>query len=312
MINMRKKLIILAAFAALTLTSCGNEVPPTSSVKTEPTTVAATTESTTEATTKEEEIKIIGTKKEGKDVYKVQFTNSTGKDITGFTIKMDQDEEYPSNMMAKGDVFGKNEKRELYDDTAGDPDTYSNRDDPNAPLLTTGYTIKVDFSDNTAALLHQFPFGDAKSAALKFDDDVLYIVYKSDATGAEVVTKEAEIMIKDNPDTAYDTDTTPNNNDSTSDNNTNNNATPDNNNNNNSQSYTPQPDNSSQGGGQTIQQTPVTPAPTDPPVVTPAPTEAPANGGDSGCLGGQGLFNDGDSSGGNSDSGCLGDGALFN
>lgn len=312
---MKKKFIFIAVLAAFALTGCGNEVPATSLEKTEPTTVV-TTESATEPTTKtESEVKIIGTKKDGDSVYKVQFINSTGKDITGFTVKPDQDKDYPANMMAKGDVFGKKEIRELYYDTKDIPETNNENTDGNSPVLTTAYTIKVDFSDNTAALLHQFPFEDAKSAILKFEDDVLYIVYKSETSGTEVNTKEAEKMIKETPDTPYDTDTTPNN-DIQSDNNNNSNANDNNNSgsDNNTQSYTPQPDNNSsaQGGGQ-AQQTPVvTPAPTDPPVVTPSPTDPPANDGNSGCLSGGALFNDGDSSGGNSDSGCLGDGALFN
>lgn len=316
------KTIIAALIAAFALTGCGNSVPSTEAPKTEPTTVV-TTEQATEPTTKvAEEVKIIGTKKDGDSVYKVQFVNSTGKDIVGFTVKPDTDKDYPANMMTKGDIFKNKEIRELYYDAKNDPDTDNSDSNSNSPVLTTAYTIKVDFSDNTAAQLHQFPFEDTKSAILKFEDGVLYMIYKSETSGDDVVTKEAEKMIKDNPETSYDTDPTPNNekhSDSNNDNsNDNNNTSGDDNNSSgnsdNTQNYTPQPDNNSgsQGGG-AAQQTPVVSALTDPPVVqvAPTPTEAPA-GGDNGCLGDGALFNDGDSSSGDSNNGCLGDGALFN
>ena len=195
---MNKKLILTSIIMALTLTGCGSAIgsAPTSPTATEPaSTAASTTEaaSTTAAATTEaaEEVKTIGKKADG--AYAPELTNNTGKDIIAFTVKSDDEDDYPENMLEKDDTFKKDEKRVLYY-TA--PDAAANAlPENNTPVLSTAYTVKLTFSDNTTAELHQFPFDTMDKASIDCEDDIVFISYESKVTKEKTSTKESEAMI---------------------------------------------------------------------------------------------------------------------
>lgn len=185
---MKKKLIFtITLMAALALSGCGKTTPSA-----EPeTTTAAATEATTEETT-DAKIKLIGEKTSGSSVFVITIENKTGKDITGFTVKSDSEKEYPDNMLDKDDKFEKNEKRMLYYVPEKTEATTSEDSDA---LISPEYTIKLEFSDKTTAVLHQFPFGDLDECTLKYEDKTAFIEYTSKLSDKEVSTKEAELMI---------------------------------------------------------------------------------------------------------------------
>ena len=195
---MNKKLILTSIIMALTLTGCGSAIgsAPTSPTATEPaSTAASTTEaaSTTAAATTEaaEEVKTIGKKADG--AYAPELTNNTGKDIIAFTVKSDDEDDYPENMLEKDDTFKKDEKRVLY---YAAPDAAANAlPENNTPVLSTAYTVKLTFSDNTTAELHQFPFDTMDKASIDCEDDIVFISYESKVTKEKTSTKESEAMI---------------------------------------------------------------------------------------------------------------------
>ena len=198
---MNKKFILTSMIMALTLTGCGSAIgsAPTSPTATAPATTAATTEAATEAASttaaaEEDDVKIIGVKKSGEGIYSPELINSTGKDIIGFTVKSDDETDFPDNMLAEEETFYQNQKRVLYyeapEDTAALPEN-------NTPVLSPAYTVKLTFSDNTTAEIHQFPFDTMDKASLCMENDVAFITYESKVTGEIVSTKEAEKMIAD-------------------------------------------------------------------------------------------------------------------
>lgn len=201
---MNKKFILASILLTLALTGCGTTAKsvPTSPSATEPATSASTTEAasttaaaeTTEAAVK---TKTIGKEKSGENVYIAEITNKTGKDITGFCVKTDSETAFPGSMLDKEDPFLKDEKRVLYYER---PDVSGNTSLPedNKPVISTAYTIKLTFSDNTTAELHQFPFDTMDKAEINFEDNIVFITYESKVTGEKVSTKDAEDMISDN------------------------------------------------------------------------------------------------------------------
>ena len=187
---MKKFIGTMAFIAALALAGCGKV---TTAANTQPTTTApATKAAATEPTTSEDQMKIIGDKATGDSVYIITLDNKTGRDIKGFTIKADTEEEYPASMIEAKDIFAKNERRRLYYVPVKTSDvTYGDSDE----VATQEYTIKITFSDDKEAELHQFPFGDLELGEILMDKDVAYIEYISKLSDKKVSTKEAEKMI---------------------------------------------------------------------------------------------------------------------
>ena len=275
---MKIKAVIASIALTMILSGCGEAVSTMPSSSEVTTTVPATTVEATEAATKAEEktdVKIIGTEKTGDSVFKVELTNNTGKDITAFSVKTDSETEYPDNMLAKSEIFKKDEKRILFYEKGKS----SVQEDDDAPVISTEYTIKLTFSDNTEAVLHNFPFGDIVKGSIESEDDICFLKYDSKRSGDTISTKEAEEMteiISPEPDYTPQATEAPYEevqND--------NNYTPDNNNNNNTYSEPDQP------AAQTPAETPA-PEPTQAPEpVAPEPTAAEDP--NAGCLQG-GLF----------------------
>ena len=188
---MKKIIGTMAFIAALVLAGCG-KVTTAANTQQPATTAPATKAVATEPTTSEDQMKIIGDKATGDSVYIITLDNKTGKDIKGFTIKADTEEEYPANMLEPKDSFAKNERRRLFYVPVKTSDvTYGDTDE----IATQEYTVKITFSDDKEAELHQFPFGDVELGEILMDKDIAYIEYISKLSDEKVSTKEAEKMI---------------------------------------------------------------------------------------------------------------------
>lgn len=193
---MRKPLAILAFISVLALAGCGS-VAQSSNVSQTTTSATTTAEPTTEAATEAEELKLIGKKASGSDVFTLDLENKTGKDITGFTVKAATEEEYPDNMLEEKDTFTKNEKRKLYYVPKKVSDVVYDDSDKIANLQ---YTVKLVFADKEEAVLHNFPFDDLDSAEIHNEDGITFIKYTSKLTKEKVDTKNAEEMTAILPD----------------------------------------------------------------------------------------------------------------
>ncbi|MDD7281286.1 hypothetical protein [Floccifex sp.] len=147
--------------------------------------------STTEEQEEVVELKTIGEKVEGENVYQVEIKNATGKDIVGFSIKTDTMDDYSENMLKEDDVFVADESRMLYYDATNDTEKSDSTLE-----TTTEYTIKVSFGTDDFVELHAFPFADTTKVSLKLTDDgVGYITYTSKTDDAKVSTQESEEKI---------------------------------------------------------------------------------------------------------------------
>ncbi|MBR5683340.1 MAG: hypothetical protein IKW96_08730 [Ruminococcus sp.] len=186
---MKKVIATLTFIAALILAGCGNVTP---SADVEPVTTTQAAKVKVEDTTSADKMKLIGDKATGSSVFTITVDNKTGKSIKGFSVKSGSEEKFPSNMLQENDPFIKNERRMLYyvpvnseGYAIGNSDAIANEE----------YLIKIDFSDDKSAILHQFPFGDLEGCELLLDKEVAYIEYTSKLSDQKVSTKEAENMI---------------------------------------------------------------------------------------------------------------------
>ncbi len=203
---MKRNMIMAVLIAAMgiSMVSCGVEGGTDSNVE-EPSTEAVTeevteetTEETTEATTEApaNAVTLIGEDLEADGLYinRIAFTNNSGMDIKELSVKADFEEEYPENMIKDG-VFAKDTTADLVYKFPPNPDSMDEYGE-NTPLLTTEYTVKIVFEDDTVAVLHQFPFGDIEAGEVYLEDGIAFIKYNSLYAEVLVDTKEAEEMIK--------------------------------------------------------------------------------------------------------------------
>lgn len=190
---MKKKIIALvfAGVMVLSMIGCGNKEETKATESTE-----AATESETE--TEEETFKTIGTEKEADNVFCVKLKNSTGKKITGVSVKTMDDTEFSENMLKEKDVFEVNEERNLFYEAASDEnqETESEENTGDEKLLTPGYDIQLTFEDETVKVLHAFPFEDIEEGEICLEDDVAFLKYESLSSKQKVNTKEAELAEK--------------------------------------------------------------------------------------------------------------------
>lgn len=265
---MKKIIGTMAFIAALVLAGCGKVTTAADPQQT--TTAPATKAVATEPTTSEDQMKIIGDKATGDSVYIITLDNKTGKDIKSFTIKADTEAEYPASMLEAKDIFAKNERRRLYYVPVKTSDvTYGDTDE----IATQEYTVKITFSDDKEAELHQFPFGDLELGEILMDKDVAYIEYISKLSDKKVSTKEAEKMIAETAKPEEPTEAASEI----------------------EQSYYEEPVYTQPAYQEPVYTEPATQY-VEPTTVYIAPTEAPtqatANDGNGGCLSGGGLFNE--------------------
>lgn len=167
------------------------------------TTAAETTEAEEETTAKaqeEEVLKTIGVEGSGDDWYCVRLKNSTGKDITGVSVRSTGEEEFPENMLTEDEVFAVREERLLYYDASKAASEVTEDD----KLLTPGYDIRLTFSDETEVVLHAFPFGDLEEGSICCitKEWIGFVRYFSLSSGEKVTTKDAEVFIRQSEEAA--------------------------------------------------------------------------------------------------------------
>lgn len=151
-------------------------------------------ESTQAVTEKEasdlEDLKELG-KKETETDYQPVIKNSTGKDIKSVEIQVNS-EEFGENLLEKEDVFKVEEERVLYCTPA--------EFDPNKGNIPK-YNIRLTFADDTSAVIHTFPFGDADEVEFCLEDDVAYLTFHSLSLDSDQNTLNHELPA---PDYYYD------------------------------------------------------------------------------------------------------------
>lgn len=130
---------------------------------------------------REEELKSIGAETDG--ALKAEMKNSTGKDISGISVKKAEEKEYPANMLESSDVYKNEESRYLYYRPDGETDQQ--------------YDVQLTFADGSVSELHAFPFADIEKGELCLDGDdpVAYIEYTAAGSGEKIATKEAELEL---------------------------------------------------------------------------------------------------------------------
>lgn len=183
---MKRKIVmmlVLALSTGLLLTGCQKETE----AKKEPEKVEQTEEK------KEEELKFIGTEEEGSS--KIILENKTGKDIKGIAVKKSEETEFGENLLAEADIYQIDEKRYFcykFEEAA----EIAAETSEDAKLLIQGYDIQLTFADDTAAILHGFPFQDMKEGTICFEEETAYLMYESVSTKEEQNTKETEEAVK--------------------------------------------------------------------------------------------------------------------
>ena len=144
----------------------------------------------TTAFAEEAALKTIGTDAEG--AYKVQIKNGTGRELSGFELRKIGTQEFDKKLMADGDVIAADEEVVLYftpdaDAAAAEQPAGTEEGKAPAPLYAARVTFK---DDGSTAEIPNFPFEDMESCEIKYEDGLVFIAYKSLATGEELDTKE--------------------------------------------------------------------------------------------------------------------------
>lgn len=179
-------LLIGALVTAAAMTGCGKEKNESKAAVAAPTATPIPTQSPTPAPTATPvPVKTMGEKVQG--AYEILLKNSTGKVITGVSVKSEKEEEYKSNLLMQKDSFTANEERILFYKASGE-------ENADGQVEKQAYNVRLTFEDNTEAVLHNFPFGDMTKAEIHMEDEVVYLTYTSAGTKAPVSTKAAEMM----------------------------------------------------------------------------------------------------------------------
>ena len=149
----------------------------------------------------------IGTEVEGEHVFAVELTNTTGYDIVGFAIKLCEEAEFTTNMLADGDVYTAGETRMLWFDAAYGYDYMASQQSGSDMVLDPAFDVQLTLqattegAENTVVVLHQFPFGDMEKGEILLADTIAYVSYQSVTTGETVSTLGAEQQIQQNSQT---------------------------------------------------------------------------------------------------------------
>ena len=179
-------LLIGTLVTAAAMTGCGKEKSEDKAAVAAPTATPAPTQSPTPAPTATPvPVKTMGEKVQG--AYEILLKNSTGKVITGVSVKSEKEEEYKSNLLMQKDSFTANEERILFYKISG-------KENADGQTGKQSYNVRLTFEDKTEAVLHNFPFGDMTKAEIHMEDEVVYLTYTSASTKAPVSTKAAEMM----------------------------------------------------------------------------------------------------------------------
>lgn len=194
---MNKKMKFSAAAAAvvlgLSLTACTSKQAAKKVGTSTPSASAVATVIPTEKTDGPD----IGIKTKDKLCQKLYVTNSTGKNITGFAVKVDGDENYSDNLMQANDVFKANENRDVYyTENSEDVTAQSTASSSlSGALLNVSYDLQLTFEDGSQEELKDFPIGNADevvlAAASSDDGGFVYLTY-TDINGEKVSTFDTE------------------------------------------------------------------------------------------------------------------------
>ena len=150
------------------------------------------TETKTDDKEEKEEYKVIGTKTDTS--YEVLMKNSTGKDVTGISIKTSDKTEYPANMMKSDQVLKNGETAQLYYTPEKTADANAAATDK---AINVVYNVQLTMADDSKLELSSLGFDDIlKDVEFCFEDDVVFAKYASKASGDEVSTKEQELGVK--------------------------------------------------------------------------------------------------------------------
>ena len=159
----------------------------------------------------EEEPISIGEEEEGG--YHIQFINSTGLDIVGISIKTEEDEQFPENMMEEdavfqagktaflnygsAEMFGIALAEDLPEEKLQEEEEVESEELPELENFVIRQ-IQLTFADGTVCVLHAFPFADVALAEIFMteEENIAFVAYVSLSTEESVVTGEAEIAIR--------------------------------------------------------------------------------------------------------------------
>ena len=162
--------LVLAAAMCMAVAGCGQKEAETAS--TEP------------------QYQVIGTEAEG--AYDILLKNSIGQDVTGISVKISEEEEYPANMLASDAVLKNGETAEWFymPEEAAETEGVGEKD----VALNVVYQVQITLADSTVYELSALGLDDIdKNAELCLEDDVVFAKYTSKASGDAVSTKEQEV-----------------------------------------------------------------------------------------------------------------------
>lgn len=152
-----------------------------------------------ESTTPTPSYRAIGT--QDAQAFSVILTNSTGKDITGISIKSSGEKKYPSSIVSKNEPVAQGETIQLFYTPANTQDDESIKTNPNdkdtAVAMSVAYDIRLTVADKSVLELYDFGFQDIEEAELCLEDGVVFVKYMSKSTGESVSTKNAQIAAKE-------------------------------------------------------------------------------------------------------------------
>ncbi len=186
--------LLLASVITLAMAGCGSdntgkkkasEVSSEQAVSPTPAPTETPAEEPAPEPEAEEDLAYVGTPEEGG--YEVKARNMTGENIKGVAVREQGDEAgFGENLMAENDLYVFEQARKLCfkpKDAEGDAERK--------------FDIQLTFQDDTRHILHDFPFGRIKECEIYYEDDVVFLTYEDDITGAPVTTKAAEIAAAD-------------------------------------------------------------------------------------------------------------------
>ena len=125
---------------------------------------------------------VIGEKTADTD-FEISVTNETGKDIVGAAIRINYGE-FTDNLIKEDEVFADKATAQLVC-PEGEMVNY-------VPAV---YDLELIFDDDTKAVLHTLPIGDADALKILMEEDVAYISFTSLSLNYETDTKRRETEI---------------------------------------------------------------------------------------------------------------------
>ena len=134
--------------------------------------------------TAEEALPVIGEDLSGQN-YGFVIDNETGKEITGAAVRINYGE-FSDELLDEEMTIADGEKVQLLC-TPGEMVNY-------VPAM---YDLRLTFADDTEAVLHTLPMGDAKEIEVLTDEDVTYIRFTSLSLNYETDTLRRETEISE-------------------------------------------------------------------------------------------------------------------